>query len=380
MLKRIRGSLLFLFIALLLLASGCASRSASQTPLVRMAAVSQKQIETRLDCSGVLVPIETVEIASKLSGQVVSLGFKAGDQVKRGELLIQLDTEALNGQLLAAQAGLQSAQASAQSAANQAAVSKINLDAAQLYFDRIQQLFAAGAVAQSTMDDAKDKLDIASQQYSTASGPALAQAEAAVTSAYANVKNLNIQLANTAIRSPIDGIVATQTINPGQVIAANTTVITVIDTSSLKLKTTVDQDRLPQLALGQVLQVMVDNYPGQEFSGEISSIGPIAVSTGEVFPLEITLKNGAGLLAGLSAHTTMINQAQGLSVPLSALQEDQGDSYVFVIADDKANRRVVRTGLQNDQDVLILEGLKEGEQVAITNLNALSDGLSVKPQ
>jgi HlyD family secretion protein len=371
-------SLLVIVMLAVITISGCTSRNAAQIPIVATAAASSQEIVTRVDCSGVLVPVQTVEIASKTSGQINSLGFQVGDKVKKGDMLIQLDTEALNGQLLAAEAGLQSARAAAEAAENQSSISKINQGAAQAYYVRTKELFAAGAVAQSTMDDAQDKLDIANQQYATAAGPALSSAEAAVNSAYANMKNIQVQLGNATIKSPIDGIISTQTVNPGQVISANTTVITLVDTSKLKLKTTVGQDRVAYLALGQNMDIEVDSYAGKMRAGTVTAIGPIAISTGEVFPIEITLPNDTNLMAGMSAHTSLIIKAQGLVVPMDAVQQEGGRSKVFVIIDNKAYQREVVTGLQNDKSILITEGLSAGDQVAISNLKALADGMTVK--
>ncbi len=371
---------LLLGLAGMMAVTGCSQKSAADVPDVNTVVARQMEIEKRIELSGVLVPSQTVEIASKTSGQIIFLGFKVGDRVKKDAVLIQLDTEALNGQKLAAEANLQSARAAAESAANQSAISKINLDAAQLNYERTQQLFASGAVSQSAMDEARDKLDIASQQFATASGPARAQATAAVNSAFANLKNIEVQLGNTTIKSPIEGVITTQSINPGQVVTANSTLLTLIDTSSLKFKTTISQDSVIQLTPGQQLSIYVDSYPGRTFAGTVSSIGPIAVSTGEVFPVEITVRNEGGLMAGMSARSTLIIKAQGIAVPLGAVQQENGQNIVFVADDAQVNRRLIRTGFGNDTEVLVLEGLSEGEQVVTTSLNILADGMQVKIQ
>lgn len=369
-----------LSLAGLMAVNGCSQKSATNLPEVKTAVAGQMEIERRIELSGVLVPSQTVEIASKTSGQIVFLGFKVGDRVKKDQVLIQLDTEALNGQKLAAEANLQSARAADESAANQAVISKINFDAAQLNYDRTQQLFASGAVSQSTLGEAKDKLDIARQQFATASGPGRSQAAAAVNSAYANLKNIEVQLGNTTIKSPIEGIITTQTINPGQVVPANTTLLTLVDTSSLRFKTTISQESVTQLTPGQPLSIYVDSYPGRTFAGTVSSVGPITVSTGQVFPVEITVSNEGSLMAGMSAHSTLIIKSQGIAVPLAAVQQENGQNFVFVADDAQVKRRLVRTGFGNDTEIIVLEGLSEGEQVITTSLNILADGMQVKIQ
>ena len=379
--KRIKCSLILLTVVLLVLAvSGCGGSNVSKNVLVTTATATNRDLENRLEFSGVLLPNQTVDIASRITGQVTALGHKVGDSLRAGDILINLDTEALNGQLLQAEANLQGAQAAAQSAENQAYISKTNLAAAQTYYDRTKALFEAGAVSQSQLDDARDKLDIAARQYATASGPAQAQTAAAINAAYANVKNFSVQLDNTTIRSPIDGILATQNVNIGQVISAAVSVISIVDTSVLKLKSTVPQDKLALLSVGKEMDISIDSYPGIIFKGTLTSIGPIAINTGEVFPVEISLKNENGLMAGMSAHSTFINKTTGIIIPLSSIQQTDGESYVFVIKDNVASKRVVKTGLSNDKEIEILSGLSEGEKVAISNVSLLKDKMPVQAQ
>lgn len=379
--KQIRGSLLLLTAMLLVFAvSGCAGQNANQKMTVTTAVAGNQELETRLEFSGVLVPNQTVDISSKISGQVTALGSKVGSPVKAGAVLIKLDTEALNGQLMQAEASLQSAQAGAESTDNQASISKINLNTAQIYYDRTKILFESGAVSQSQMDDAQDKLNIAAMQYANASGPAKAQAAATINTALANIKNLNVQIENATIKSPLNGIITNQNLNLGQVVSPGVAFISIVDTATLKMKSTIAQDKLPLLSVGQQISIKIDSYPNTIFPGTVTSIGPIAVNTGEVFPVEITLKNESGLMAGLSAHTSLINKTQGIIVPISSILQNNDESCVYVIENNIASRRIVKIGVKSDTEAQILEGLNQGEQVAVTNLNVLADKMAVNVQ
>jgi RND family efflux transporter MFP subunit len=379
--KQIRGSLLLLTAMLLVFAvSGCAGQNANQKMTVTTAVANNQELETRLEFSGVLVPNQTVDISSKISGQVIALGFKVGSPVKAGDVLIKLDTEALNGQLMQAEASLQSAQAGAQSADNQASISNINLNTAQIYYDRTKILFESGAVSRSQMDEAQDKLNIAAMQYANTSGPAKAQAAAMINTALANIKNLNVQIENGTIKSPMNGIITNQNLNLGQVVSPGVAFISIVDTATLKMKSTIAQDKLPLLSVGQQISIKIDSYPNTIFPGTVTSIGPIAVNTGEVFPVEITLKNESGLMAGLSAHTSLINKTPGIIVPISSILQNNDESCVYVIENNIASQRMVKIGLKSDQEAQILEGLNQGERVAVTNLNVLADKMAVNVQ
>ncbi|MDF9409749.1 MAG: Macrolide export protein MacA [Pelotomaculum sp. PtaB.Bin013] len=376
--KRISKSLaIFLALLLLFAVSGCAEQKTNNPTTVTTAVADNQELETTLELSGVLVPAQTVDLSSKISGQVTNLGFNVGSAVKAGDVLIQLDTEALKAQLMQAEAGLQSAEAAAQSVQNQASLAKINLDAAQKLYERTKSLYEAGAVSQSQMDDTTDKLNIAKNQSENASGPAQNQAQAAINTAQANIKNLQVQIDNATIRSPLDGIVTNQSVNVGTVVSPGVPVISIVDTSILKMKCTVTQDLLPLLSINQEMDIKIDSYPESKFKGSISSIGPIAVSTGEVFPVEISIKNNGSLTAGLSAHASMNTKVSGVVVPASSVAQNGGENCVFIIKDNIASKRVVRTGLKNDKGTQILMGVNAGESVAITNVNTLTDKMPV---
>lgn len=369
---------IFLATLLVFAASGCSGRNTDKTAAITTAIAGNRELETTLDLSGVLAPAQTVDISSKISGQVIKLGFHVGSNVKAGNILMQLDTEALKAQLLQAEAGLQSSEAAAQSVQNQALLAEINLNAAQKAYDRTIALYETGAVPQSQMDDMRDKLNIAKNQLENAAGPALNQAQAAINTARANIKNLQVQIGNATITSPLSGIITNQNINVGEVVSPGVPVISIVDVSTLKMKSTITQDELPLLSTGWEMNVTINSYPDSKFKGAITSIGPIAVNTGEVFPIEITIKNNGSLTAGLSAYASMIIKTKGIAVPASSVIQNNGESYVFVIKDNIASKRAVKTGLKNDKEILILNGLAAGERVAVTNVKSLTDGKPIK--
>ena len=362
---------------LVFVASGCATHS---TMAVTTAVATNQELTTTLDLSGVLVPTQTADISSQIAGKVTSLGFQAGDAVKAGDVLMQLDTSSLNAQLAQAEASLQSAQAAVGEAGSQAAVDKISLDSAQESYNRVKALSDSGADSQSDLDNATNALDTAQTQYDNASGPALAQAEAAVNTARADINGLDVQLSETTTKSPLDGVLSSRNVNVGEVVSPGVAVMSIVDASSLKLSSTVTQDILPLLALGQEMDVVIDSFPNRVYQGSVTTIGPIAVSTGEVFPIEVTIKNDGHLLAGLAAHASASVKASGIVVPSSAVVQGSGASYVFVIKDGVASKRLVSIGPSSDTDALILKGLTAGELVAVTNTNALADNMPVTTQ
>jgi HlyD family secretion protein len=375
-------SRLTLMVALLIIAiTGCSNPNVNKNINVKTATAENQELKTSLNLSGVLLPTQTTDISSRITGQVKSVGPDVGSSVKKGDVLVVLDTEMLNAQLLQAEAGLKSAEASAQGVQSQMELAKINLDAIQKNYNRTKALYDSGTASQSQMDDVTDKLDTARKQYKNASGPALAQAQAAIDTARASIQNLKVQIADAMIRSPYDGIVTNRNADPGEVVSPGVAVISVADTSILKMKSSITQDLLSLLTVGQEIDVTIDIYPDRVFKGTVSGIGPIAVNTGGVFPLEIAIQNDGSILSGLSAHAALnVTGKTGVVVPIAAVLESGEKSYIFVIQNGVAMKRLVTTGLRNDQGVEILKGVAAGEIVAVTNIRALSDNMPVNIQ
>ncbi|MCR4431485.1 MAG: efflux RND transporter periplasmic adaptor subunit [Tepidanaerobacteraceae bacterium] len=370
-----------LAIILLIVAStGCSDQTSGSGNAINIkTAVANKQkLQTTIDIAGVLVPAKTVNIASKISGQVTGLNFDVGSSVKEGDILITLETRTLDAQLQQAQAALQSAEAAVQAAKDQADQARINLDAAQKAYTRIKALYDSSAASQSQLDDVSSKLELAKKQYEIAVGSAQKQAQASVNTAKANINNIKVQLDNAIITSPISGVITNRNINPGEVASPGVVLLTIADTSTLKLKGTVPQQSVPMLHVNQKLDVTVDIFPNRIFEGTIERIGPMAVSTGEYFPVEISIKNPGELKAGLSARASVdVSSSEGVVIPASAVVQSNGLSYVYVIKNNVAFKRTVALGLKNDSEIEVLKGLDAGEIVAITNVGSLFDNMPV---
>jgi multidrug efflux pump subunit AcrA (membrane-fusion protein) len=360
--------------------AGCTNKPAAGMNAVdvKIETAKKQAIKTTYEMAGVLVPAQTLNIASKMIGQVIEMDSKIGDFVKLEDVIIRLETKTLNSQLRQAEAGMQSAEATEQSVKNQEELAKINLDIAQKAYNDAKIIYDSGASSKSQLDDAANKLELVKKQYENAAGAARSQALASINTASANINNIRVQIENSVIKSPIDGVVVTKSINVGEIASPNVTLMTIADISTLKLKGTIPQELLPMLQVGQEIGVVVDIFPDKEVKGKIESIGPMAVSTGAVFPIEISIDNIGDIKAGLSAHAAIaITQDSGVVVPVGAITRNNGESYVFVVKDNVVLKRIVTEGIKNGKEVQILKGLDVGEQVAVTNVNSLFDNRSV---
>ncbi|MGB9921033.1 MAG: efflux RND transporter periplasmic adaptor subunit [Moorellales bacterium] len=353
-------------------------------------------VDVVVELTGTLLPARSANVSGKLAGRVAEVRAEVGDAVKAGQVLVRIDTAELQAQWQQAEAAVSLAEAQADQAGIALDTARLKVEAAQIdldnarkAYDRVKSLADAGAAPQSQLDEVEARLkqaqtqyrlavmqeESARRQYAIATGPALAQARAA--------QNLiRVQMKNAEVCSPLSGVVTNRYVNPGEVVGAGTPLLTVADTSSLKLQGTVSQEVVPLLAVGQKVSVTVDALPGAEFEGRVTQVGPVAAATGQRFPVEVTLSNPGRLAPGMSARAVLkLAGPEGVLVPVSALRSEGGETFVFVV--DNGNvvrRRAVTLGLRGEEKATVVTGLAAGERVAVTNVEGLQDGAAVTPQ
>lgn len=373
-----RMQITLMILTLLLTLTGCTSTVSDGPLLVQTAVAATGPIETHLDLTGVLLPNQTVNISAKLSGEVKSSPFAIGDVVKVGDVLFELDGSTVNAQIAQAQSGLVTAQSAYDASRKQAEVAMINLEAAQKAYEDTVALYASGAVSETVLSDSKTRLDLAKKQVENANGPQKNQAASSVETAQAAINTLDVQKGNTKVISPINGVVVTRALQQGEMASMSAPLMTLADLSTLKMKGTISQENIPYLKVGQTVDIHVDVYPDQVFKGTISSIGPMALSTGKIFPIEVVMSNDTNLLAGLSGRTAIKMASTGhVIIPLSAVTHAEGISYVFTIENGLAMKKTVVTGLKNNDAIEILSGLNSGEIVATNNTHILQNEMRV---
>jgi HlyD family secretion protein len=331
-----------------------------------------------VEISGVLAPDRTANIFSRLSGQAREVTVDIGDAVRAGQLLIRIDTAELDAQLEVARAAVEAVQGQASQARIAIDTARNNLDLAQKSYGRVEALFNSQAVAQNELDDARNKLEQARSAYENANTQYRTLSGANLEQARAQVHLIEVQIANSLIDSPIGGVVTNRDINPGELVSPGVPLMTVADTSTLKLLGTVSQDEVPLLGIGRKVLVEVDGMTDRSFGGTVTQIGPVAVSTGQYFPVVVSLENDGRLMAGMTAMASFdISGSGGVLVPLRAVQTVGGQSYVYVVDDGRVSPRRVVIGLRNTGEAEVTDGLQVGELVATSNVDLLEDGLQV---
>ena len=256
-----------------------------------------------------------VSISSKVSGKVSQLMVAEGDTVKAGQVLVRIDPQDIMAQKAQAEASLAVAKANheqlvngsrpqeiqqARAAADQA---KANLDNAALNYDRMQKLFESnGPISASQRDNALTAYQVARESYNGATQAldlavvgareeTIRGAAAQVKQAEAAVQVLNLNYGDTAIVSPVDGIVALKSVNPGEVVVFGQPLFSVIDRNDIWVNARIEETYIGKLKLGQMVEYTIDGYPGRTFYGKIYDLGNAATSVFALIPTENASNN-----------------------------------------------------------------------------------------
>lgn len=309
------------------------------------------------------VALSNAQIAISDASIALDNAKKALDRVKT---LYDIGERALS-ELEQAQTAYDQAKNRYGQAENQYSQANLALSQAGLTYEQ-----ARGIDSKNQITAAQSKYDSAKLAYDTGSGAAVEQGEAAV----GLIEN---QIENSVIRAPVSGVVVNVNVSEGELASPGVTLLTVSDTSSLILKGTVPQDVLPYVARGDSASLSADIYPDDALSGTVQSVGPISVSTGGYFPIEIAVPNPSfKLTAGLTARCSLsYRTVKRVAVSIRAVEQSGGESFVFVEENGAAVKRAVLPGARADGFVQILEGLSPSERVIVTNVRNLYDGMPV---
>ena len=241
-----------------------------------IAAVEQRDLNVSAEASGLVEPIQTVEIKSKASGEVLAVNVETGQEVTRGALLVEVEPRDVRNALAAAQADLEVAKA-------RAMTSGANLK-------RVQEL---------------RQTNVATEQESETAVLEDANARAQLVKARTNLELAQERMKDVTIRAPMNGTVIEKTVEPGSIIASasgtfggGTTLLKMADLSTVQVRALVDQTDIGKVEAGQTVRVTVEAYPGRPFNGQVVKIEPQAVVEQNVtmFPVLIHLRNDERLL------------------------------------------------------------------------------------
>ncbi len=357
-----------------------------------------------LRLTGTLFAAQDVEITSKLPGRVEKVLVDVGTRVNTGTVLIELEREELALAVAQAEAAVATAQAGLakviagtrkerlEQAEAAVAQAKANTDICKVTFDRMTRLLADESIPRTKYDEAKARYDVAVAQHKAAlaalemarTGPTredIGIVRAQVAQAKAALASTRRQYRNATITSPIAGVVAHRNVEPGEVVSPpmmpGRALLRIVDTSALKTKVHVSENRVKAVKLGQEAVITLDGFPDETFSGNVSRISPVVDSRSRTFEAEILIPNpDRRLKPGMFARVklVLVRKTDVVKVPLKAVTKAEGGEVVFIAEDGTAKARPVTVGISDGADVEVVSGVNAGDKVIVRGNLGLEDG------
>lgn len=369
--------------------SAPASTTAPKALGVTVAAAEARQVNRMLKVTGTLMAAEEAEVAAETAGRVTSTPVERGSRVAEGAPLVTLvQTEAQAG---AADADANVSQLEARLAVTpgqpfdveqvpEVLSAKASRELAEADFKRIESLLEQKVVSQAEFDQRRTQVEAARNQYRTVRNAALQQYRM-LEGARARATLARKALSDTTVRSPFAGLVVERKVSVGDFVTRGTKIATVVVVSPLRVELTVPEQSAGFVKSGEPVRLTVDAFPGRYFEGLVRFISPAFRADQRALTVEAIVPNTDGALKPgmfVSADITLPASSASIVVPADAVRTVAGISHVFVIRGDKAEQRMVTPGITLGPVTEILKGVAAGEQVAVTQVAALSDGVAVQ--
>ena len=318
-------------------AEGKAEEKKVEAVPVEVAAVARRPISASYSGTANLEAPSEAQVVAKTSGVLLELLAEEGDQVKAGQVLARIDPDRPRLEMQRARA----------------TVSKLENN-----YRRSQELLASKMVSAEASDQIRYDLEAARAAYELA----------------------KLELSYTNIVAPIDGVIASRSVKPGNLIQLNSSLFRIVDDSRLEAVLNVPERDLATMREGLQVRMVADAMPGKSFEGVIDRVSPVVDGGSGTFRVVTAFPGGQGLRPGMFGRIEVVydQRNDALTVPRSALLEDAGQSSVYAVRDSKAVRVPVELGHLSGELAEIRKGLEEGEQVVTAGKVTLRDGAAVE--
>ena len=380
-----RLAILFGMLVILAGLSGAVFTFWNQKPVVDVAVVQKAANtggrEALLNASGYVTPRRRATIAAKITGRVTGVFFDEGTHVTEGQLLATLDDADFVKALNAAKADY---------AASKAAIAdlEVQLKNARIQLHRAEQLQSAGVQTQEQLDNARTNAD------SLQAKIALAQSQ--VLSSETRIQEAQQAVDNCTIRAPYAGIVVSKDAQVGEMVSpvsagggfTRTGIATVVDMNSNEIEVDVNESYISRVQPGQAVTAILDAYPDWQIPSRVRTIIPSADRQKATVKVRISfIKLDPRILPDMGIKVTFLGaeqkkptgaEANALLIPQSAVRDDNGKKIVFLVKDNKTERRAVTLGGNRGSDAEVIAGIAAGETVVINGPANLHDGQTIE--
>ena len=355
--------------------------------------------------SGKIKPSTEVKIAPEVSGEITQLTVKEGDEVKKGQLLVQIKQDIYISAVNRAQAAVQQSIAALEQSA-------ARLKESESEYKRSKLLFESGTIARADWEATEANYKVARLTYDAS--------KSSLESARATLKEAEDNLMRTQIFAPIDGTISQLNVEAGERVVgtaqmAGTEVLRVANLDSMEVEVTVGENDIVKLAVGNPVDIEVDAYWGKRFKGRVTEIASSAANVTETSSADQVTNFNVKIIILDESYRDLVKEKNLLHTPFKPgmtasveIESDRKDSIlvapiravstrqvkdstdgttrtrevVFVLQDGKALQKEVETGIQDDENIEILHGIEPGETLITGPYSLVSktlhDGQSVK--
>jgi len=352
-------------------------------PLVEVAQVLRPSTDPQplLNASGYVTPQRRATVAAKITGRVTGVFFSEGQYVHKGYVLATLDDSDARKSLGTAIANRDATRAGLLDL-------QVQLKNAEIELHRAQTLRAAGVQTQEALDNAttnvnslKARIELTDQQ---------------VTADDARIRESQQAVDNCTIRAPYDGVIVSKDAQVGEMVSpvsagggfTRTGIATIVDMKSNEIEVDVNESYIARVVPGQAVTAVLDAYPDWKIPCHVLTIIPTADRQKATVTVRITFdKLDPRILPDMSVKVSFLSKepkviskpsSTALLIPQSAIHEDRGEKFVYLVNDNRVQRRTVRVGSGVGSNTEVTAGLNAGDSVVVTGQAKLQDGEAVK--
>lgn len=408
-----------------------AAEQQPQTVDAATAAAVVRELPEYFEATGSLASDAATDVAPTVGGKVVAVNFDVGGYVNRGDVLVRLDDRDARIRLEQAQAAVQQQEANVRTAEanvqqaeanvrqtqarlgltegsnfnietfSQVRAIQAQLDLANVELRRFERLLETGDVSRSAydqrraqrdqlvaqLDEARSTASVAVSAIRTAQAAVQAArqqvnaARSGVENARTQVEAANKAIADTIIYAPISGSIQERNADLGEFVSTSNKIATIVRTNPIRARLDIPEAEIGKVRTGSSVSLTTSAYPDRQFAGTIARIIPGLNATSRTLTAEAEVNNVDGLLKPgqfVTARVLMPESRRAVMVPTNAVRQEETTNRVFVIRDGRASERIVQLGTIENGLIEIKNGVQPDERVAVSNVEQLFDGVSVR--
>ena len=357
---------------------------------VRVVPVAARDIQRIVQSVGTLFPLDETIVSAEIEGRVMDVKADLGDNVSKGAVLVRISDEEqrylmqqTEAQLRMAmeRVGLRNEKDRITDVREYTEVRRAQADLfdAEQRFNRVRSLVDQGIGSRSELDQAQARYNAARAAYDQSVNGARNLLQE-IERSRAALQLQRKKLADTTVYAPFAGSIKERTVTPGSYVRANTPLFTLVKTDPIRLRLEVPERLAPWIRNGQIADVQVEAFEGRTFRGKVWRISPTVDQSKRTFVVEALIDNPGnqlkpGSYARASLPTNKIDRVR--LVPSRSLAYVFGSNKAYVVKNNTIEARDVKLGDRFENEVEIVEGLEEGETIAVTQLNRLDTGTKV---